>query len=38
MANLTDPTFHNEDPARAHFEAIRWSDDRVCLTVAPLAI
>ncbi len=31
MANLTDPTFHNEDAARAHFEAIRWSDGRVCL-------
>jgi transposase-like protein len=30
MANLTDPIFHNEDAARAHFEAIRWSDGRVC--------
>ncbi len=30
MANLTDPIFNNEDAARAHFEAIRWSDGRVC--------
>lgn len=30
MANLTDPIFHNEDAARAHFEAIRWADGRVC--------
>ncbi len=30
MANLTDPIFHNEDAARAHFEAIRWSDGRIC--------
>jgi transposase-like protein len=30
MANLTDSIFHNEDAARAHFEAIRWSDGRVC--------
>jgi transposase-like protein len=30
MANLTDPIFNNEDAARVHFEAIRWSDGRVC--------
>ena len=30
MANLTDPIFHNEDAARAHFEAIRWPDGRAC--------
>lgn len=28
--NLTDPIFHNEDAARAHFEAIRWADGRAC--------
>lgn len=27
---LTDPIYHNEDAARAHFEAIRWPDGRVC--------
>lgn len=30
MTNLTDPIFNNEDAARAHFEAIRWPDGRVC--------
>lgn len=30
MPNLTDPIFHNEDAARAHFEAIRWPDGRAC--------
>lgn len=30
MAILTDPIFNDEDAARAHFEAIRWSDGRVC--------
>ena len=28
--NLTDPIYHNEDAARAHFEAIRWPDGRTC--------
>jgi transposase-like protein len=29
--NLTDPIFHDEDKARAHFEAIRWPDGKpVC--------
>lgn len=27
---LTDPIFHDEDAARAHFEALRWPDGRVC--------
>lgn len=30
LANLTDPIYTNEDAARAHFEAIRWPDGRVC--------
>lgn len=30
MTNLTDPIFHNEEAARAHFEAIRWPEGRVC--------
>lgn len=30
MTNLTDPIFTNEEAARAHFEAIRWPDGRVC--------
>lgn len=30
MTNLTDPIYHNEDAARAHYEAIRWPDGRVC--------
>lgn len=30
MANLTNPIFHNEDAARAHFEAIRWAGGRSC--------
>jgi transposase-like protein len=30
MTNLTDPIFSNEEAARAHFEAIRWPDGRVC--------
>jgi transposase-like protein len=29
-AKLSDPIFHNEDAARAHFEALRWADGRVC--------
>ncbi|HUK57773.1 MAG TPA: IS1595 family transposase [Stellaceae bacterium] len=28
--NLTDPIFHDEDKARAHFEACRWPDGPVC--------
>jgi transposase-like protein len=28
--NLTDPIFNNEEKARAHFEAIRWPEGRVC--------
>jgi transposase-like protein len=27
---LTDPIFHDEDAARAHFEALRWSNGRAC--------
>lgn len=30
MTKLTDPIFHDEDEARAHFERIRWPDGRVC--------
>lgn len=30
MTNLTDPIFTDEEAARAHFEAIRWPDGRVC--------
>lgn len=30
MTNLTAPIYNNEDAARAHFEAIRWPDGRVC--------
>lgn len=30
MTNITDPIYTNEDAARAHFEAIRWPDGRVC--------
>jgi transposase-like protein len=30
MTALNDPIFHNEDAARAHFEALRWPDGRVC--------
>lgn len=30
MTNLTDPIFNDEDAARAHFEAIRWPDGRIC--------
>lgn len=30
MANLTDLIFNDEDAARAHFEAIRWPDGRIC--------
>ena len=30
-ADLTNPIFHNEDAARAYFEAIRWPDGKpVC--------
>ena len=28
--NLTDPIFHNEEAARAHFEATRWPDGPYC--------
>lgn len=28
--DLTDPIFHDEDAARAHFEAIRWPDGPFC--------
>lgn len=30
MTNITDPIYNDEDAARAHFEAIRWPDGRVC--------
>ena len=31
MANkLTDAIFHDEEAARAHYEALRWPDGRVC--------
>jgi transposase-like protein len=30
MTNLTAPIFNDEEAARAHFEAIRWPDGRVC--------
>lgn len=30
MTNITDPIFNDEEAARAHFEAIRWPDGRVC--------
>jgi transposase-like protein len=30
MTNLTDPIFDDENAARAHFEAIRWPEGRVC--------
>ena len=30
MTNLTDPMFHNEDAARAYFEAMRWPDGPYC--------
>ena len=30
MTNLTAPIFHDEEAARAHFEAIRWPDGRAC--------
>jgi transposase-like protein len=30
MTTLTDPIFHNEDAARAHFEAIRWPNGPYC--------
>ncbi len=29
-ATLSDPIFHDEDAARAHFEALRWPDGRSC--------
>jgi transposase-like protein len=29
-ATLSDPIFHDEDKARAHFEALRWPDGRTC--------
>lgn len=29
-ATLSDPIFHNEDAARAHFEKVRWPDGRTC--------
>ncbi len=30
MFNLSDPIFHDENAARAHFEAIRWPNGPVC--------
>src|SRR5271156_6099822 len=30
MTKITDPIFHDEDAARAHFEALRWADGRIC--------
>ncbi len=30
MTTLSDPIFHDEEKARAHFEAIRWPEGRVC--------
>lgn len=30
MTDLTNPIYHDEDKARAHFEALRWPDGRVC--------
>jgi transposase-like protein len=30
MTQLTDNIFHDEDAARAHFEAIRWPEGRTC--------
>lgn len=30
MTDLTNPIYHNEEAARAHFEALRWSNGRVC--------
>lgn len=30
MTKLTDTIFHDEDAARAHFEAIRWPTGRTC--------
>ncbi|MGV9007350.1 MAG: IS1595 family transposase [Brevundimonas sp.] len=29
-ATLSNPIFHDEDAARAHFEQVRWPDGRVC--------
>lgn len=29
-ATLSDPIFHDEDAARAHFEKLRWPDGRAC--------
>jgi len=29
-ANHTNPIFHDEDAARAHFEALRWPNGRAC--------
>ena len=30
MSDLTNPIFHDEDAARAHFEALRWPNGPVC--------
>lgn len=30
MTNLTDPMFHDDDAARAHFETLRWPYGPVC--------
>lgn len=30
MTDLTNPIFHNEDAARAHFEKIRWPNGQTC--------
>ena len=30
MCDMTNPIFHNETKARAHLEALRWTDGRYC--------
>ena len=30
MTDLTNPIFHDEDKARAHFESLRWPQGPVC--------
>src|SRR3982751_2711523 len=30
IVDLTDPIFHDEEAARRHFEAQRWSDGPIC--------
>jgi transposase-like protein len=37
MSDLTNPIFHDEDAARAHFETIRWPDGKpVCPHCGPI--